>query len=215
MIGREVVAARRVDVQATPCPLDAMQQDGGDVERVELHERLHGHALRRLQDRVVAGHALADVRVAQLFTDLPQLVGAEQQHRLRQDDVDEVERVRNLVADVLDLRVGFVAGGDGVDQRVVLVHVVPSRHLQGDEVVVERSDIAQDFAKVIHLPVVLRDEVEDVRVEGKAHRAGHGGQGNENRDDDNGLASPKTEAGQCVEDSISQIGYSRDDAARG
>jgi hypothetical protein len=164
---------------------------------------------------MAAGDAFADAGVSQLFAHLPELVGGEQQHRLGQDDVDVIERVGDLVADVVDLRAALVAGGDGVDQRVVLMYVVAGRHLQGDDVVVERADVAQDFPELVHLPVVLRDQIENVGIERQPHRAAGCGQGDDDGEEDDGLAAPEAESGQRVEDSFCQSFNSRDDAGAG
>ena len=124
--------------------------------------------------------------------------------RPRQDGLHEVERVRDLVRDVLDARVFPIALRDGVDERVVVVDLAPRRQLDDDDVVVDRPHVPQHFAEFVHLPVLLRDEVEEVGVEAEARRRRDGDDGHDGGDSDNAAAPAETEAGQRFEELVGQ-----------
>src|SRR5439155_22791448 len=113
VIGRQVVAARGIEVHAAAGGLELPQEDRREVEGVVLHELLEGHRLRRFQQGAVARHRLADALVGELGRGLVELRRREEEQRARQDDLHEVERVRDLVRDVLDARVLPIAVRDG------------------------------------------------------------------------------------------------------
>jgi hypothetical protein len=82
--------------------------------------------------------------------------------------------------------------------------VVALRHLQDDDVVVDRAEVAEGFAELVHLLVFLRDEVAPVGVEAEAHGAEDAEGRDDEGEDGDALAVPQTEERERVEESVNQ-----------
>src|SRR5438105_11353714 len=123
MIGRYVVAARRVDVESASRRLELADENRREIERVVLHELLERERLRRLEKRAITGDGFANTGVRQFCCHFIQLRGREKEQCLRQDDVDEIERVGNAIRDVLDAPILSITVGNRFDERLVIMNV--------------------------------------------------------------------------------------------
>ena len=124
---------------------------------------------------------------------------------LRQDDLDEVERIGDLVRDILDPRILPIPLGHGIDERVVVMDVAPFRHVDEHDVVVDRAEVFEDFAELVDLPVLLRDEVQQVGIERQARGAKHGQDREHEGRDQDFFVAPQAESRERVEDSVGQF----------
>ena len=165
MVRRDVVAARRVEVESSARRLKLANENRCEVERIKLHQLLQGKCLGRLQQRAIARDGIADPLVRELDRHFVQLRWSEEEERTGKNHFHEVERIGDAVGDVFDPRAVAVAGGDQFDQCLVVMDVAPRWNF---EVIVDRSHLPQHFAELVHLPIFLRDEIEQVGVEGEA-----------------------------------------------
>ena len=205
VIGREVITAGGIDVEATSCRGKLTQEDRHQIERIVLDELFEGEGLGSLQERPVARHRFANAGVRKLQADLVNLARREEQQCFRQNQFDEIERIGDLVRDILDARIAAVSGRDAIDQRVILMNVMSSGHLHDDDVVVNRAQVAENLAKVVDLLIVLRDQVEQVGIEGEAERTNRRDRGKQDGRNDDLFVAPQAEAGERVENSVGQI----------
>ncbi len=70
--------------------------------------------------------------------------------------------------------------------------------------VVERAEVAKNLAELVDLPVLLRDEVEQIGVEMDARGPDEGDHADREGDDGDLFAVPEAELGERVEDSSNQ-----------
>ena len=205
VIGRHVVAARCVDAEAAAGGLELAKKNRREVERIVLNERLHGHGLRRLEHGRIARHGPADALVGKFRANFVELRRRQEQQRFRQDDLDEIEWIGNLVRDIRDPRIFPISLRHRIDEGVVVMDVASFGHVHEHDVVVDRAEVFEDFAELIDLLVLLRDEVEQIGIKGDARGAEHGQHRQHERRDQDFFVAPQAEARQRVEDSVGQF----------
>ena len=176
-----------------------MNEDRGQIERVVLDQLLQRERLRRLEDGTIAHDVVANALIGEMAGHLLELRGREEQQRTRQDDVDEVERIGQTIADVGDtILVVAISGCDRLDERVVFVSVAAGRDVENDDVIVDRAEVFEDLAKFIDLAILLRDEVEKIGIERQAERRGDRSEGEDQRGDGDLFAMTEAESGERV-----------------
>ncbi len=205
VIRRHVVPAGGVHAEAAGYGLKLAKEDGDEIEGVVLNERLHGERLRSFQHGSVAGHGIADALIAKLGGYFVELRGRQKKERLRQDDLDEVERIGDLVRNVFDPGVLSIPLGDGIDERVVLMNIVALGHVHHHDVIVDRAEVFEDLAELIDLSVLLRNEVQQVGIERQLRRTADGKHHQQESGDEDLFVASEAEARERVEDSIGQL----------
>jgi hypothetical protein len=73
-------------------------------------------------------------------------------------------------------------------------------------VVVERAQVAEDFAELVHLAVVLRDEIEQIGIEVNARSPHQRDCADQDTEDGDQFAVPEAELGESIENAVDQTG---------
>ena len=204
VIARYVVAAGCVDVESAARRLEFADENRDQVERVVLHELLERECLWRLEQRPIARDGLSNAGVGELHCHFVQLVRRQEEERFRQNDLDEVERIGNLVRDIFDSTILAISVGDTLDQRFILMHVASARKVDDHDVIVDRAHVAQHFSEIVDLFVFLRNEIEKIRIECQPRAGDDRGERDDNRGEDDLFASAKAEFCEAVEDAVNQ-----------
>ena len=84
------------------------------------------------------------------------------------------------------------------------MNVASGRQIDDDDVIVDRAHVAQHFSKIVHLLVVLRNEIEQIGIERESRCSDDRDDGNDHRGENDLFAPAETEFSERVEDSFDQ-----------
>ena len=206
VVPRQVIAGREIERRVSRRSFEPFQEDREQIERIVLDDVLERERLRRFEHGAIAGHRGANALVRERRGNLVDLVGAEEEHRPGKDRVDQIDRVRHLVGHVFGKRRARPREPRGVDVVGVVAHSPARGDVDHHDVVVDRPHLADDPLELLNRAVVLRNEIQDVRVELDPRHRGDREHARKRGQKEDALRVVDADRGDRVDDPFSHVG---------
>ena len=200
VVARQVPATRPVDGQGSALPAEAVEEDARNSQRIELDQILERHRLRHLEGAPQLPGAIADRRPAQLSRQALPVRPVEEEHRPGQELAQQFLRLADRRLDGAEVLLRLAhPQGDVVRERFVRVERCVLGNANADHEVVDVAELLERFAEGDDARVLVRQQVQHVRVETQAEGERRAPRDDHEEDQEDQPVAPAGEEDQAFE----------------